>query len=111
MNWGCSVPGCSAIVPAGGGGRGRCPVHAVHHEHARRNYDTRRWYRTERWARVRARVLVESCYACAQCDHVRLDLEVDHIQKHDGDPKLFWLRSNLQALCPTCHKRKTIRGE
>jgi 5-methylcytosine-specific restriction endonuclease McrA len=32
---------------------------------------------------------------------------VDHIVPHRGDPKLFWDRSNWQALCKRCHDRKT----
>ncbi|MGN8738508.1 HNH endonuclease signature motif containing protein [Bilifractor sp. HCP3S3_D3] len=32
---------------------------------------------------------------------------VDHIVPHRGDPKLFWDRSNWQALCKRCHDKKT----
>jgi 5-methylcytosine-specific restriction endonuclease McrA len=28
---------------------------------------------------------------------------VDHITPHRGDLKLFWQRSNWQALCTPCH--------
>ncbi|MCT9125512.1 HNH endonuclease [Cupriavidus gilardii] len=31
---------------------------------------------------------------------------VDHIVPHKGDSKLFWSRSNWQALCKPCHDRK-----
>jgi 5-methylcytosine-specific restriction endonuclease McrA len=33
--------------------------------------------------------------------------EVDHIIPHRGDRALFWDRVNWQALCKTCHARKT----
>jgi 5-methylcytosine-specific restriction endonuclease McrA len=72
--------------------------------------DVRRWYRIARWARLRQQVLIDQAYACATCGCVALDLEVDHIRKHDGDPALFWNRENLQALCPVCHIDKTKRG-
>ena len=32
---------------------------------------------------------------------------VDHIIPHKGDKKLFWDKSNWQALCKSCHDRKT----
>src|SRR5262245_12823912 len=98
----CIHPGCSQIVS-----RGRCARHAVQEEHARDNYAIRRWYRTARWTRLRTRVLREQTYACAQCGQVQLALDVDHIQPHRGDARLFWDRTNLQALCSPCHTRKT----
>lgn len=33
---------------------------------------------------------------------------VDHIIPHRGDQKLFWDRSNWQALCKSCHDSKTM---
>jgi 5-methylcytosine-specific restriction protein A len=59
---------------------------------------------------VRPQVLLEAAHTCAQCGHVQRRLEVDHIVKHNGDPRLFWDPANLQALCPTCHLAKTQRG-
>ena len=96
----CAQPGCAVLVP-----RGACPRHTV-----RANATVRRWYRVARWARLRQQVLIDQAYACAQCGHVALALEVDHIRKHDGDPTLFWMRENLQALCPQCHIAKTKAG-
>jgi len=31
----------------------------------------------------------------------------DHIEPHRGDPGLMWSPANHQALCSTCHNRKT----
>lgn len=101
----CAQPGCSALVA-----RGRCSVHVVQRDHARDDYAVRRWYRTVRWRQLRAQVLVEAGYTCAQCHQVQRRLEVDHIVKHDGDPMRFWDRDNLQPLCPPCHTRKTRGG-
>ena len=102
----CTQPGCAVLVP-----KGRCRTHAVQQEHTRRNRDVRTWYYTARWARLRQQVLVQSAYTCAVCRRVLLDLEVDHIVKHGGDPALFWNTQNLQPLCRTCHQSKTARGE
>lgn len=33
---------------------------------------------------------------------------VDHIVPHRGDEKLFWDKSNWQALCKRCHDSKTM---
>ena len=96
----CLEPGCGVLVE-----RGRCPRHA-----ARPNADVRKWYRTVRWRRLRAQVLRESNYTCAQCGHVQIDLEIDHLIRHDGNLTLFWSRTNLQPLCAACHLRKTMRG-
>ena len=102
----CAQPGCSVLVP-----QGRCRSHAVQQEHSRDNYAIRRWYRTSRWRRLRAQVLVEAAYECAECRTVQVELEVDHMVKHHGQRALFWSRQNLQALCPICHRHKTARGE
>jgi 5-methylcytosine-specific restriction enzyme A len=80
-------------------------------DRARWNLAIRRLYRTQRWERERARVLAEAAYQCAECRRITLDLDVDHIRKHDGDLAVFWDRGNLQALCRTCHRNKTVRGE
>jgi len=102
----CVVPGCSVLTR-----RGRCPAHAVAKEHERRNFDIRRWYRTPRWKAMRNRVKCDQAFRCAVCRRVVLELELDHIRKHDGDPARFWDRGNLQGLCKGCHSEKTRRGE
>ena len=33
--------------------------------------------------------------------------DVDHIVPHRGDPALFWDEENWQALCHSCHSKKT----
>ena len=33
---------------------------------------------------------------------------VDHIIPHRGDQKLFWDQNNWQALCKSCHDKKTL---
>ena len=56
------------------------------------------------WARIRARVLRESKYVCAECKGDGA-CEVDHIvSRRNGGSNDY---SNLQALCRTCHARKS----
>ena len=102
----CAIPGCAVLTA-----RRHCPTHAVQREHARSNWDLRRWYRTPRWKALRSRVIRSAAYQCADCKRVSLALEVDHIAKHEGDPRRFWDTANLQVLCRRCHQRKTQRGE
>ncbi len=102
----CAQPGCPMLVP-----RGRCRTHAVQLEHARPNYAIRRWYRTPQWRALRRQVILDAVSTCARCDQVTRTLDVDHILDHAGDPSRFWDRTNLQALCSTCHARKTRRTQ
>lgn len=103
----CSVPRC----PEFAGPQGRCLQHAVQDEHQRHNFDLRRRYRTARWRMLRAIVLREQVMCCAECKRCTMDLEVHHIIKPGMDDALFWLRTNLQALCKPCHSARTARGE
>lgn len=43
------------------------------------------------------------------CGHIQVNLQVDHVQPHEGRLERFWDRANLQALCPSCHSAKTSR--
>jgi 5-methylcytosine-specific restriction endonuclease McrA len=64
-------------------------------------------YRTSKWRRLRAFVL-ERQPVCQMCWNTRKlvtpSTVVDHIQRHHGDPALFWDVGNLQALCRPCHE-------
>jgi len=54
----------------------------------------------------------KECFAESGVLHMTLDLEVDHIRPHRGDPSLFWDRSNnWQALCSMHHSAKTARED
>jgi len=102
----CVVPGCSVLTP-----RRRCPSHQVDQEHSRRNFDVRRWYRSKRWKGLRVQILQAQASTCARCRRITPRLEIDHVIKHQGNPDVFWDRFNLQALCRTCHQKKTRKGE
>ena len=104
----CAWPGCAVKVE-----RGHCLVHAVQTEHQRPNRDVRKWYYTVRWRALRTQVLSAHplCVVCMEERRVTAATEVDHRVPHRSDPVLFWEYHNLQALCVSCHSRKTQRGE
>ena len=61
------------------------------------------------WNKARKKYL-ESHPLCVQCmkegRYVKAT-DVDHIIPHRGNQVLFWEQSNWQALCHSCHSRKT----
>lgn len=62
--------------------------------------------RGNRWKTLRMAILERDGFACKECG-ARGRLEVDHILPVRTHPKLAWKPDNLQALCPSCHTRKT----
>ena len=67
------------------------------------------------WQRLRAQVMREEplCRICLKGSHnqhprVEAAVEVDHIVPVTLAPELRLTRSNLQPLCKSCHRRKTI---
>jgi len=100
----CSYPGCRALVAGGGS---RCVKHAKTEQ---RQYDRQRGSAAKRgydgkWRRYRAAYLARNP-VCVHCGDVAE--AVDHIQPVSGpdDPK-FFEPENHQALCASCHSRKT----
>lgn len=98
----CPSPGCQELVR-----KGRCPKHeAARH----RAIDERRAPSAKRypkfWPSLSRRILAEEilCRSCSTPGHPVPAAEVDHI---DGNT---WncSRENLQALCKSCHSRKTM---
>lgn len=96
------------------------PAGARSRTEARREHDARRGSSTERgyggkWQKARAAFLAEHplCRMCDENGFVMAARVVDHIIPHKGDMKLFWSRSNWQALCKPCHdgeKQRIERG-
>lgn len=64
---------------------------------------------TYQWRRTSKAFLKEHplCVHCEKEGRLTPATEVDHIIPHNGDMKLFWDRSNWQALCKKCHSVKT----
>lgn len=69
---------------------------------AERGYDAR-------WRKLRSVVLFEEplCRTCLVRGYTTPASEVDHIVPHKGRRELFYDRTNLQAMCKSCHSRKT----
>jgi 5-methylcytosine-specific restriction protein A len=64
-----------------------------------------------RWQRASKQFLRENPL-CRECGNrtppiIKGSQQVDHIIPHRGDMTLFWDRKNWQALCRSCHSRKT----
>lgn len=80
-----------------------------------RNRDpiTRALYRSKRWQTERAAYLHDHplCVECKRHDLIRPASVVDHIDPHGGNDLVFWDRSRWQALCPSCHGRKTASSD
>lgn len=88
-------------------------------ERARKaEHDKRRGTSTERgygwrWRKERTRFLAQHplCSYCEAAGRVKAAEVVDHITPHKGDERLFWDRSNWQAMCKPCHDRTKQREE
>lgn len=103
----CRHPGCPALVAVGTGGY--CSKHApLHPKIEMRPTAAKRGYGAA-WQKAR-KAYLEAHPLCVEClkhgRYVRAT-DVDHIIAHLGDQKLFWDRNNWQALCHSCHSKKT----
>jgi 5-methylcytosine-specific restriction protein A len=106
----CAEPSCPTLVPRG---ESRCAVHARVKEQQRPNIAGRRRYRQVAWRGphgLREQVMREQGHRCAGCNHVVVEMEIDHIIRPRTDAD-FYNRANLQGLCASCHAQKTARGE
>jgi 5-methylcytosine-specific restriction protein A len=104
----CNHPGCPELT-----GDGYCPEHkkvkAQRYDRERgsaaeRGYSSR-WNNYSRLYRKKNPL----CATCLKDNRVTPSEHVDHIIPINGpnDP-LFWLPSNHQSLCKSCHSTKTI---
>ena len=66
-----------------------------------------------RWRKARVAYLKAhpTCVECSKDERFTAATMVDHIVPHRGDARLFWDRSNWQALCAECHCRKMARED
>ena len=104
----CSYAGCGVLVRDG---TSRCEAHKTVE---RKQHDKLRGTAHERgygvaWQKARAGFLRSHplCRTHAAQQQVVAASVVDHIIPHKGDTTLFWQYSNWQALCKTCHDKKT----
>lgn len=102
----CYKAGCSALVSNGS--------YCDKHQTTKQDNDKQRGNANKRgyghkWRKERLEYLSNNplCVTCLSHGRVEPSREVDHIQVCKGDKALFWRRSNWQALCKSCHSRKT----
>lgn len=115
----CSYPGCRRPVPRG---QKYCSAHEAAGRKREEAQKRERWDRRlkkkgsaaergygYRWAQLRKRFLFDHplCAKCLSEGRAVAATDVDHIVPHRGDQALMWDESNLQALCHSCHSRKT----
>lgn len=105
----CSRPGCRNLT------RERF---CTEHQADIRQYDRYRGSSYERgynseWRAYRVWYLQEHpiCVECKRAGILEASTVVDHIIPHKGDQELFWRPSNHQALCTSCHSRKTAKED
>jgi 5-methylcytosine-specific restriction protein A len=69
---------------------------------------TQRGYNSK-WERASKLFLFDHplCEECLRQGRIKAADCVDHIIPHGGDVELFWQLENWQALCSSCHGRKT----
>ncbi len=97
----CSHPGCPNLT------EGKyCEEHKPFHPD-RPSAESRGY--NSKWRRVRAAYLRKHplCVICLRNGRYVQATVVDHIIPHRNRPELMWDESNFQALCKSCHDKKT----
>lgn len=107
----CKQAGCPELVEAG---TVYCEKHRkLHpvHEEPRASASKRGYGKA--WQKARLQFLAANplCVECLKNGKYVKATDVDHIVAHRGNLKLFWDKSNWQALCHSCHSRKTARED
>ena len=104
----CKHPGCPELVPAGSK---YCEKHLKMHPEEVRSAAGRGYGASWRKARKQYLEAHPLCVECMKEGRYVKATDVDHIVPHRGDHKLFWDRSNWQALCHRHHSIKTRRED
>lgn len=104
---------CKAFMcPEMAENKGYCIEHQsliVERKQSINHRETHKQYNTTRWRKYRVSFL-KANPLCVMCKpKLNASTVVDHIIPHKGDIKLFWDKSNHQALCYSCHNRKTAK--
>lgn len=100
----CSQPGCPKYAHY----RGRCKEH-MRAFNAQQDTWQHEFYYTPAWRALKKRVREEEplCRSCLSRGVHNFSQECDHIIPIDVAPELRLVRDNIQALCKSCHSRKT----
>ena len=104
----CAQQGCPRLIPKG---KKYCTEHAALHPEEVRSAAGRGY--GSAWQKARKQYLEAHplCVECMKEGRYVKATDVDHIVPHRGDQKLFWDRSNWQALCHRHHSMKTRRED
>ena len=99
----CQHPGCPELVSNGKYCEKHKPLHSEDRPSAAARGYGSKWQKASK-KYLEAHPLCVKCMAVGEYTKATV---VDHIIPHRGDQKLFWDRSNWQALCKKCHDTKT----
>ena len=106
----CNHPGCPNLIPSG---TKYCEVHREIHRKQHESHSASSRGYGYAWRKARKKYL-EAHPLCEECMKHGLYVkatDIDHIQAHRGDTKLFWDQNNWRALCHSCHSKKTARED
>ena len=109
----CNKAGCPELIEPG---NTYCDKHRIErinrYERYERDQKSKKLYRY-RWQKTSKYFLSHNplCVECKKNDKVTAATVTDHIVPHKRNKKLFWNRSNWQALCKSCHDRKTAKED
>lgn len=100
----CKQNGCPNLVPYG---HKYCDNHKANYQLDTKSTKAKGY--NAQWNKERLRYLKVHplCVQCKVKGRLTKATVVDHITPHRGDQDLFWNRTNWQALCKSCHDRKT----
>ncbi len=112
----CNKAGCIEVT-----NKRFCALHEAEHNKdlntmcdANRPNAYRRGYTAEWQKKSKIYLKAHPLCMCVGCDNGKLKITiatvVDHIVPHRGNMKLFWDKSNWQAMSKTCHDKKTRLG-
>ena len=115
INKPCARPGCPLLAVIG---ESYCDKHKKADKKQKQVQDKKRGSSCKRgydraWQQYRLRFLAVNslCVSCKTKGRYHSATVVDHIKPHKGNNTLFWDTSNHQAMCKTCHDRKTARED
>lgn len=107
----CARAGCPSLAIIG---ESYCDRHKKADKKQKQIQDKKRESSCKRgygraWQKYRLRFLVANplCVSCKTKGRIVPATVVDHIKPHKGDNVLFWNTTNHQAMCKTCHNKKT----
>ena len=106
----CNEPGCSGLT-----NKRFCDKHERKRQQlvdSKRPSAAKRGYGSK-WRRLSKLFLQKNplCTICLASGIVKASELVDHIKPHLGNKILVWLQSNWQALCWSCHSKKTAKED